>query len=48
MGPYGSVGTCIINYTPPEINVVVAKALFHCSSRCQPYVPIRAVSQSTP
>ena len=23
MGPYGSAGTCIINYAPPEINVVV-------------------------
>ena len=27
--PYGSAGTCIINYAPPQINVVVmAKALF--------------------
>ena len=34
MGPYGSTGTCIINYNPPEINVVMAKALFDCSSRC--------------
>ena len=23
IGPYGSTGTCIINYTPPQINVVV-------------------------
>ena len=23
IGPYGSAGTCIINYTPPQINVVV-------------------------
>ena len=29
MGPYGSVGTCIKNYAPPEINhVVMTKALF--------------------
>ena len=31
MGPFGSTGTCIINYTPPEINIVVmVKALFVC------------------
>ena len=23
IGPYGSAGTCIINYAPPQINVVV-------------------------
>ena len=23
IGPYGSAGACIINYTPPQINVVV-------------------------
>ena len=23
IGPYGSTGTCIINYAPPQINVVV-------------------------
>ena len=29
MGPYGSTGTCIINYIPIKINVVIiAKALF--------------------
>ena len=38
MGPYASPGMCIINYTPPEINIVaIAKALFDCSSQSQPY-----------
>ena len=23
IGPYGSAGTCIINYAPPQINIVV-------------------------
>ena len=23
IGPHGSAGTCIINYAPPQINVVV-------------------------
>ena len=49
MGPYRSAGMCIMNYAPPEINVVViAKALFHCLSRCEAcYVRISTVSQLT-
>ena len=48
MGPYRSTGVCHINYTLPEINVVVmAKALFDCSSQCQPCITIRAASQLT-
>ena len=48
IGPYGSAGTCIINYALPQINVVImAKAVFISLSQCQPYVTINAVSQST-
>ena len=48
MGPYGSAGTCVINYAPRQINTVVrAELLFDCSSQCQPYVTINAASQST-
>ena len=47
IGPYGSAGTCIINYAPPEINVVImVKALLDCSSHCQPCVTISAASLS--
>ena len=53
MGPYGSTGTFIINYAPPENNVVVngtihLKALFDCSSQYQPYGTISAASQCQP
>ena len=41
--PYGSAGMCIINYAPPEINVIMAKAMFDCSSQCQRYITIREI-----
>ena len=47
IAPYGSTGTCIINYAPPQINIVVMTlALCDCSAQYQVYVTISAVSQS--
>ena len=45
MGPYGSAGLCTMNYTPPQINMVImTKALFDCPSQCQPHIIISDAS----
>ena len=44
IGPYGSAGTCIINYAPPQINVVDIRHCVIVSSQFQAYVKISAVA----
>ena len=44
IGPYGSAGTCIINYAPPQINVVDIRHCVIGSSQYQAYVKISAVA----
>ena len=44
-GPYGSAGTCIINYAVSEINVVMAKVLFDCHNQYRDTCTIKSEFQ---